>query len=139
MVTTRCRASIAVPADATLATSVPGGWATRPAERIYTPTYWAAVGWASVGGWAIALRQSTGVRMDRAGALELMVARDAREETCELNGGTGVVRIVLSPLLPHVSLVATDLVERDGAALPPCDVVELDPSTGSIATVRLLP
>ncbi len=35
------------------------------------------------------LRQSTGVRLSTPGALELMVARDARSEQCDVMGGTG--------------------------------------------------
>jgi hypothetical protein len=80
---------LAAPSGATLATSVPGGSAARAGSRMYTPTYWAAVGWAQVGGWAILLRQSTGVRMDTPGAVELMAARDARQESCDILGGTG--------------------------------------------------
>ncbi len=88
--TTRTAAfHFAVDPSATLSTSVPGGWTDRPAERVYTPTFWAAVGWARVGGWAVLLRQSTGARMDTPGALELMAARDARSEQCDIEGGSG--------------------------------------------------
>ena len=81
--------SLAVPAGAALTTSEPAGSAVRPAERLYTPTFWPAVGWAQVGGVAVLLRQSTGVRMSTPGALELMAVRDARTEMCDVEGGTG--------------------------------------------------
>ncbi|HVV87157.1 MAG TPA: hypothetical protein VHE35_29155, partial [Kofleriaceae bacterium] len=72
-----------------LSSSVPGGAAVRPGARVYAPTYWAAVSWARTGDVAVLLRQSTGARMDSPGALELMVARDARQEGCDVEGGTG--------------------------------------------------
>ncbi len=81
--------SLAVPAGATLTTSEPAGSAVRPAELLYTPTFWPAVGWAQVGGVAILLRQSTGLRMSTPGELELMAARDARGEQCDIEGGVG--------------------------------------------------
>jgi hypothetical protein len=81
--------SLAVPKGALLTTSEPAGSEVRPAEHVYTPTFWPAVGWAQVGSVAILLRQSTGVRMSTPGALELMVARDARAEQCDVEGGTG--------------------------------------------------
>ena len=88
--TTRAVAfSLAVDANAQLTTSVPGGAVVRSAPKLFTPTYWAAVSWAQVGNWAVLLRQSTGVRMDTAGALELLAVRDARQEQCEIEGGTG--------------------------------------------------
>lgn len=80
---------LAAPADAALRTSAPGGSALRPAQRDYTPTYWPAVGWAQVGDLAVLLRQSTGVRMDHPGQIELIAARDARKERCDQEGGTG--------------------------------------------------
>ena len=90
MATTRTAAfALVAPADATLATSVPGGWAARAAEHVYTPTFWPAVGWAQVGDWAVLLRQSTGARMDTPGHLELIAARDARQEACDVEGGSG--------------------------------------------------
>jgi hypothetical protein len=73
-----------------LTTSVPGGAAQRAAQHVFTPTFWPAVAWARSGGWAILLRQSTGVRSDTPGALELMAVRDAMMEQCDLEGGTGV-------------------------------------------------
>ena len=79
----------AVPSGASLTTSEPAGWAERPLELLYTPTFWSAVAWAQVGGVAILLRQSTGVRMSQAGQLELMAVRDARQEQCDVEGGTG--------------------------------------------------
>ena len=81
--------SLAVPGGAKLVTSSPGGALERPAEKGYTPTFWPAVGWASVGGVAILLRQSTGVRMSTPGELELMAARNAQSEKCDLLGGMG--------------------------------------------------
>ncbi len=81
--------SLAVPPDAKLQTSLAGGYAERPLEALYSPTFWPAVAWVRAGDWAIALRQSTGVRMSTPGELELMAARDARGEKCEVEGGTG--------------------------------------------------
>ena len=81
--------SLAVPPTAVLTTSVPGGAVARPPQRVYTPTFWAAVDFAQVGNWAVLLRQSTGVRMDTPGALELMAARDAEQEVCDIEGGSG--------------------------------------------------
>jgi hypothetical protein len=81
--------SLAVPRDAALTTAEPAGSTVRPAEHIFTPTFWSAVGWAQVGDLAILLRQSTGVRMSTPGALELMAARDARVEQCDVEGGDG--------------------------------------------------
>ncbi len=85
--TTRTVGLALAPGD--LATSVPGGTAIRTAAREYTPTFWAATSWARIGGAAVLLRQSTGARMDPSGALELMAARDAREEACDVEGGVG--------------------------------------------------
>jgi hypothetical protein len=88
--TTRTMAlSLAVPAGATLTTSVAGGFAERLPERLYSPTFWPATEWASVGGWAILARQSTGVRMSTPGDVELMAVRDARSEQCDVEGGVG--------------------------------------------------
>jgi hypothetical protein len=81
--------SLSFAATGPLSTSVPGGVAVRPAQYVYAPTYWAAVSWARVGDVAVLLRQSTGVRMDTPGALELMAVRDARQESCDNEGGTG--------------------------------------------------
>ena len=81
--------SLAVPSDAVLETSEPGGSEVRPAEQLYTPTFWPAVSFARVGGAAILLRQSTGVRMSTPGEIELMAVRDARSEQCDVEGGVG--------------------------------------------------
>lgn len=81
--------TFAVPPDAMLTTSVPGGAVTRVPERVYTPTFWAAVDFAQVGDWAVLTRQSTGVRMDISGAVELMAARNAQQEVCDIEGGSG--------------------------------------------------
>ena len=70
-------------------TSLAGGWAERPVERVYSPTFWPAVEWASVGTSAVLLRQSTGVRFDGQGGIELMAVRDARSEKCDFEGGEG--------------------------------------------------
>jgi len=78
-----------VPDTAVLTTSEPAGWAERAPEFVYSPTFWSAVGWAQVGGVAVLLRQSTGVRMSEPGQVELMAVRDAREEQCDVEGGTG--------------------------------------------------
>ena len=48
-----------------------------------------AVEWVEVAGWAVLLRQSTGVRMSTPGDVELMAARDARAEKCDAEGGSG--------------------------------------------------
>jgi hypothetical protein len=58
-------------------------------ERVYERTYWPAVSWAQRGDLALLLRQSTGVRGDETGALELLTVRDARLEKCDILGGTG--------------------------------------------------
>lgn len=83
--------SLALTAASTdaLATSSPAGWTTRPAKHVFDPTFFPAVSWATVGGWAVLLRQSTGVHMDSPGHLELMAVRDARQEQCDITGGTG--------------------------------------------------
>ena len=75
--------------DAVLTTSSPAGWQVRPSQHVFDPTFFPAVEWAQVGGWAILLRQSTGVRMSGSGTVELMAARDARSEQCDVMGGTG--------------------------------------------------
>ncbi len=74
---------------APLRTSLAGGFAERAVEKVYAPTFWPAVEWASRGGAAVLLRQSTGVRFGDGGALELMAVRDARNEQCDVEGGTG--------------------------------------------------
>jgi hypothetical protein len=81
--------SLADSGDDALKTSSPAGWQVRPAQHVFDPTFFPAVSWAQVGGVAVLLRQSTGVRMSTPGALELMVARDARAEQCDVMGGTG--------------------------------------------------
>jgi hypothetical protein len=77
------------PSGAAMTTSSPAGWQVRPAQHVFGPTFFPAVSWIQVGGWAVLLRQSTGVRMSTPGQLELMVARDARSEQCDVLGGTG--------------------------------------------------
>ncbi len=72
-----------------LRTSLAGGFAERPAERVYTPTFWPVVEWLSVGNWAVLVRQSTGARLSDSGEVELMAVRDARSEQCDIEGGTG--------------------------------------------------
>jgi hypothetical protein len=81
--------SLAAPAEANLITSSPAGWQLRAPTHIFDPTFYPAVGWAEVAGWAVLLRQSTGVRMATPGVVELMTARDARTEQCDVMGGTG--------------------------------------------------
>jgi len=75
--------------DAPLRTSSPAGFAVRPLQRVYTPTFWPAVAWAEYSGTGILLRQSTGVMMSTPGAVELMAARDARAEQCDFHVVTG--------------------------------------------------
>lgn len=77
------------PANATFASSVPGGYAERPLQRVYSPTFWPAVAWVKFGDAVISLRQSTGARMTAPGQIELMAARDSRRDACELQGGYG--------------------------------------------------
>jgi len=81
--------SLVAPSGATLSTSSPAGWQVRAPTHIFDPTFYPAVAWAQVSGWAVLLRQSTGVRMATPGVLELMTARDARNEQCDVMGGTG--------------------------------------------------
>jgi hypothetical protein len=81
--------ALAAGPDAALETSSPAGWQARPAQHVFDPTFFPAVSWAQVGSVAVLLRQSTGVRMSTPGLLELMVARDARSEQCDIMGGTG--------------------------------------------------
>jgi hypothetical protein len=76
-------------ADAQLRTSSPAGFVARPLERVYSPTFWPAVAWAEYSGTAILLRQSTGAMMSVPGIIELMAARDARSEKCDVLGGSG--------------------------------------------------
>ena len=73
----------------TLETSQPGGSVVRPAERLFSPTFWPAVSWARIGTTTILLRQATGVRLGPGGEVELMAARDVRLEKCDVMGGTG--------------------------------------------------
>jgi hypothetical protein len=88
--TTRtARFTFAVAPGAPLRTSLAGGFAERKPDGLYAPTFWPAVEWASSGGWAILLRQSTGVHFAADGTVELMAVRDARNEQCDVEGGTG--------------------------------------------------
>jgi hypothetical protein len=66
-----------------------GGYHAPGPDRVYTPTWWPAVEWASSGPWALLLRQSTGVRFEAGGGLEVMAVRDAGVEWCDVLGGTG--------------------------------------------------
>jgi hypothetical protein len=81
--------AFAAPAGAPLRTSAAGGYVERTPARIYEPTFWPAVEWISNGPVAILLRQSTGVRLGADGAVELLALRDARQESCDLLGGSG--------------------------------------------------
>jgi hypothetical protein len=81
--------ALATSAGAPMSTSSPAGWQEHAAQHVYDPTFFPAVAWAQVGDWAVLLRQSTGVRMSSPGQLELMAARDARNELCDVMGGTG--------------------------------------------------
>jgi hypothetical protein len=88
--TTRTAAFALAAADADrLTTAQPGGFVERPLERVYTPTFWPAVDWLTVGGTAVLLRQSTGARMSSPGQLELMAVRNAQSEQCDVEGGMG--------------------------------------------------
>ena len=88
-ITTRTVSFAFASGAAPLRTSSPAGFIERPLSRVYTPTFWPAVSWTEVGGDAILLRQSTGVMMTTPGALELMVARWAPAEQCDVEGGSG--------------------------------------------------
>jgi hypothetical protein len=88
-VATTRTASFRFAAAAPLRSGLAGGFAERTVERVYTPTFWPAVDWVSAGGWAILLRQSTGVRFAADGTVELMAVRNAQGEQCDYEGGTG--------------------------------------------------
>ena len=81
-------ASFALAAPGPLLASLAGGFAERPADKLYQPTFWPAVSWAAAWPAALLLRQSTGARF-QGGTLEVLVARDARSEACDLLGGQG--------------------------------------------------
>jgi hypothetical protein len=70
-------------------TSIAGGYVDRPAERVYSPTFWAAVDWVTAGEWAVLLRQSTGVSMATPGTLELLAVRDSESDECGFEGVMG--------------------------------------------------
>jgi hypothetical protein len=76
-------------APGTLRTGLAGGYAERVPEHVYTPTFWPAVDWLSVGGATILLRQSTGVRFSASGEAEMMAMRWAPSEQCDVEGGMG--------------------------------------------------
>jgi hypothetical protein len=128
--------SLAVPPGAALSTSVPAGWTQRSPERIYTPTFWAAVGWAQVGSWAVLLRQSTGVRMDTPGNLELMAARDARQEQCDIEGGTGTdtaTHRIEWRIVPAADAISAELAAQVFDRPLELVSVPLAPSAGTLA------
>jgi hypothetical protein len=82
--------SFAVAPGAPLRTSIPGGFADRPPEKLFTPTFWPAVGWVTSGEWAILLRQATGARLGPSGEVELLTVRNVpRGEQCDFEGGVG--------------------------------------------------
>ncbi len=88
--TTRtARFAFAAGANPALRTSLAGGFADRVPERVYSPTYWPAVEWASAGTTAVLLRQSTGVHFGSDGTMELMAVRNAQQEACDVEGGKG--------------------------------------------------
>jgi hypothetical protein len=86
-------------------TSLAGGYHAPGADRVYLPTWWPAVEWASSGPWALLLRQSTGVRFQAGGGLEVMAVRDAGVERCDVLGGTGTD--------PDVHRIEWELVRAD--------------------------
>ena len=88
-ITTRTVSFALASGSSPLRTSSPAGFIERPLQRVYSPTFWPAVSWVEVGGDAVLLRQSTGVMMTTPGALELMVARWAPAEQCDVEGGSG--------------------------------------------------
>jgi hypothetical protein len=77
----------ASPSDVLVASQA-GGFASRPASKLYLPTFWPAVSWVMVGSWAVLLRQSTGASLDGA-HLALMAVRDVRSEQCDTTGAAG--------------------------------------------------
>lgn len=81
--------SFAIEPGATLRTSLAAGYADRAERGIYSPTFWPAVSWVSSGPWSLLLRQSTGARLGANGEVELLTVRDARQEQCDIEGGTG--------------------------------------------------
>jgi hypothetical protein len=111
-------ASFVFAASGDLLASQAGGPVAHQADGLYQPTYWAAVSWASVGAWAILLRQSTGIRIQTPAQLELLAVRDARAEQCDFEGGNG------SDVGPHriewrlvrLAGAAANDAERAGAA-----------------------
>lgn len=72
-----------------LTTSSPGGYQTRPLEQLYDPTFYPAVSWLKIGDVVILLKESTGVRMGKPGEVEIMAARNAQKEQCDVMGGQG--------------------------------------------------
>ncbi len=74
---------------APLLTGQAAGMVTRPLVKVYSPTWWPAVDWLTVGQTGILLQQATGVRMSQGGQLELMAARNAPSEQCDIEGGKG--------------------------------------------------
>jgi alpha-mannosidase len=72
-----------------LRTSTAAGFVDRTVARLYTPTFWPAVEWLGDGDWILALRQSTGVRFDASGNVELLAVRNAQHEVCDNEGGSG--------------------------------------------------
>ena len=124
--------ALAARADALLTTSEPAGFEQHPWEKVYTPTFWPAVGWAQVGPVAILLRQSTGVRMSTPGAIELMAARDARSEQCDVEGGTGSdtgIHRIEWRLEPAASVIAAEQASQAWNRPIDLEVVPLDQAT----------
>ena len=83
---------LAAAQNASLTTGVAAGAVAHSGDRLYQPTYWPAVDWASVGDTGILLRQSTGVRIAPLASgvdLEVMAVRDAEQEQCDAEGGKG--------------------------------------------------
>jgi len=72
----------------TMTTSSPAGYEAHASQRVFDPTFYPAVAWVQLDQVAVLLRQSTGARIHQ-GTLELMAARDARTESCDVMGGTG--------------------------------------------------
>ena len=79
-------ASFALAGAGPLTTSLAGGFTQHAGDTLYAPTYWPAVSWAAAGGWAILLRQSTGVRRDAAGRVDLLAVRNVAAEQCDIEG-----------------------------------------------------
>ncbi len=127
-----------VDATDSLSTSVPAGWAVRPLQRGYTPTFWPAVGWAAVGGWAILLapvdrRADELARRGRAVRGPQRAAREVRHRGGTGNdNGTHRIEWRIEPVTG-----GSDAIERASQAFD--RPIDLEPVTLTQATTTDLP